>query len=140
VRIGSLEVDGFMLPDGSYRMSQTQAAECVGLTERNAREFLDSKAFKSLMGEGYTPAIIEIESEENQLRGQSQFRALPLEVDGLPKYRFHQLIKDEWLLTGQSSSWQAIESKELDLDQQEDLTLGIIVATERSDIPFLRTA
>jgi hypothetical protein len=63
-----------------------------------------------------------------------------LEVEGLPKYRFHQLIKDEWLLTGQSSSWQAIESKELDLDQQEDLTLGIIVATERSDIPFLRTA
>jgi len=80
VRIGSLEVDGFMLPDGSYRMSQTQAAECVGLTERNAREFLDSKAFKSLMGEGYTPAIIEIESEESQLRGQSRFRALPLEV------------------------------------------------------------
>lgn len=30
VQIGYLTVDGFMLPDGSYRMSQTQAAECVG--------------------------------------------------------------------------------------------------------------
>ena len=30
VQIGSLTVDGFMLPDGSYRMSQTQAAECIG--------------------------------------------------------------------------------------------------------------
>jgi hypothetical protein len=41
VTIGSLMIDG------SYRMSQTQAAECVGLTERNAREFLQSKALKS---------------------------------------------------------------------------------------------
>jgi hypothetical protein len=32
VQIGAMEVDGFMLPDGSYRMSQTQAAECVGMT------------------------------------------------------------------------------------------------------------
>lgn len=30
VQFGVLEVDGFMLPDGSYRMSQTQAAEAVG--------------------------------------------------------------------------------------------------------------
>jgi hypothetical protein len=55
VQIGALEVDGFMLPDGSYRMSQAQSAECVGLTERNAREFLDSKTFKRLSCEGYTP-------------------------------------------------------------------------------------
>ncbi|NES17908.1 MAG: hypothetical protein F6K41_03050 [Symploca sp. SIO3E6] len=81
VQIGSLEVDGFMLPDGSYRMSQTQAAECVGLSERNARDFLRSKALKSLLGEGYTPAISAVEIESNdQLRGQSRFNALPLEV------------------------------------------------------------
>lgn len=79
VQIGALEVDGFMLPDGSYRMSQTQTAECVGMTERNAREFLDSKTFKRLTDEDYTPAIFEIESE-TQTRGQSRFRALPLEV------------------------------------------------------------
>jgi len=79
VQIGALEVDGFMLPDGSYRMSQAQSAECVGMTERNAREFLDSKTFKRLTGEGYTPAIFEIESQ-TQIRGQTRFRALPLEV------------------------------------------------------------
>jgi len=38
VQIGPLSVDGFQMPDGSYRMSQTQAAESVGLSERNARE------------------------------------------------------------------------------------------------------
>ena len=75
-----MTIDGFMLPDGSYRISQTQAAECVGLTERNTRDFLRSNTLKALLGEGYTPAIFDIEPDEDQLRGQSRFRALPLEV------------------------------------------------------------
>lgn len=81
IRIGSLVVDGFMLPDGTYRMSQTQVAECVGLGVQNASDFLRSKAIKTLLGKGYTPQIfsIEIESGE-QIRGQSRFNALPLEV------------------------------------------------------------
>lgn len=78
VQIGSMSIDGFMLPDGTYRMSQTQAADLVGLSERNAREFLDSKTFERLAGEGYTPAIFDIDSEQS--RGQSRFRGLPLEV------------------------------------------------------------
>ena len=81
VAIGALNVDGYMLPDGSYRMSQTQAAETVGKEEFNARDFLASKTFKRLSGEGYTDGkFIEIESESSQVRGQSRFRALPLEV------------------------------------------------------------
>ena len=51
VRIGALEVDGFMLPDGSYRMSQTQVAEAVGLSKRNVSDFLRSKALKRLLQE-----------------------------------------------------------------------------------------
>ena len=80
VQIGSLTVDGFMLPDGSYRMSQTQAAECVGLKVQNISDFLRSKAFKALAGEGYTPQISEIEPAEEQLRGQARINALPLAV------------------------------------------------------------
>jgi hypothetical protein len=79
VTIGSIIIEGFMLPDGAYRMSQTQAAEIIQLTERNAREFLDSKTFKRLTGEAYTPAIFEIEAGDQQ-RGQSRFRGLPLAV------------------------------------------------------------
>ncbi|WP_051050580.1 hypothetical protein [Pseudanabaena sp. PCC 6802] len=80
VQIGSLTVDGFMLSDGSYRMSQTQAAKCIGKPEINARRFLESKAIRSLLGEGYTPDTVEIESEVRQVRGQSRFNALPLEA------------------------------------------------------------
>lgn len=80
VQIGALTVDGFMLPDGSYRMSQTQAAECVGLKVQNISDFLRSKAFKALAGEGYTPQISEIEPTGEQLRGQARINALPLAV------------------------------------------------------------
>ena len=82
VQIGSLEVDGFMLPDGSYRMSQAQVAQSVGKSPVNALRFLESKALKGLLGEGYTdytPEQIEIEPEPGR-RGQSRFNALPLEV------------------------------------------------------------
>ncbi len=82
VQIGALEVDGFMLPDGSYRMSQSQVAEAVDKPPVNALRFLESKALKSLLGEGYTdytPEQIEIEPEPSR-RGQSRFNALPLEV------------------------------------------------------------
>ena len=71
VTIGSFEVDRFMLPDGSCRMSQTQVAEIIGLTERNAREFLTSKTFKHLSEEGYMPAIFEIESEDPRAKSIS---------------------------------------------------------------------
>lgn len=33
--IGSLEIEGFMMPDGSYQLSQTSTAEAVGLGRQN---------------------------------------------------------------------------------------------------------
>lgn len=80
IQIGPFTVDGFMLPSGSYRMSLSQVAECVELAPRNASDFLRSKAFKALMGEGFTVPVSEIEADEGQSRGQSRIRALPLEV------------------------------------------------------------
>lgn len=74
IQIGTLAIDGFQLPDGSYRMSLSQAADVIGLSARNAFDFLQSKAFKSLAGEGYTLSILEVEAS------QTRFRALPLEV------------------------------------------------------------
>ncbi len=84
VQIGSLTVDGFQLPDGSYRMSQTQVAEAVGLSRRNVSDFLRSNALKSLLGEGYTGTIFEREeieiASETGSRGQSRFLSVPLEI------------------------------------------------------------
>lgn len=82
VRIGAMEVDGFMLPDGSYRISQAQVAQAVDKSPVNALRFLESTDLKSLLGEGYTdytPEQIEIEPEQSH-QGKSRFNALPLEV------------------------------------------------------------
>jgi len=84
VTLGSLTLNGFVLPDGSFRMSLSQAADAVGLTARNTFDFLRSKAFKSSMKGGYTVPICEIESTEQQLQRQTRIRALPLVV--LHKY------------------------------------------------------
>ena len=84
IAIGSLKVEGFMLPDGSYRMSQTQVAETVGLKPRNVFDFLRSKAIKSLLGEGYTFSVSDdeyIQSEpETGKRGASRITPIPLEA------------------------------------------------------------
>jgi hypothetical protein len=82
IPIASLQVEGFMLPDGSYVMSQTQAAAIVGLGVQNASDFLRSKALKSLLGEGYTAQTSEIEPDSDQGRGGGRIVALPLEIVG----------------------------------------------------------
>ncbi len=82
VHIGNLEVEGFMLPDGSYRMSQQQAAECIDTSPQNASNFLRSKAFKALQEEGSTDQTfppIEVESSQ-QATGGTRINALPLDV------------------------------------------------------------
>lgn len=99
VQIGSLTVDGFMLPDGSYRMSQTQAAECVGKPARSTFDFLRSKALKRLLSEAggtfdflredtaraiSTDAYaveqfsVDLGVEGNQ--GQTRIKGVPLEI------------------------------------------------------------
>lgn len=80
VQIGGVDVEGYQMPDGGYQMSQTTAAQAVGMAERNARDFLNSKAVNRLLGEGYTPAISQVEVESGQARGQTRINALPLEV------------------------------------------------------------
>ena len=81
VSIGGLEVEGFQMPDGSYRMSQSSAAEAVDLGRQNVSDFLRSKTIKRLLGEGYTGqiSVLEVDSAE-QSRGQARINALPLEA------------------------------------------------------------
>ncbi|HEY9653663.1 MAG TPA: hypothetical protein V6C95_23580 [Coleofasciculaceae cyanobacterium] len=79
VQIGSLEVDGFMLPDGAYRMSQSQASECIGDDAVYARNFLRSRTLKSFKGEGYTPETFEVDPE-GQTRGQTRIQGWSLEI------------------------------------------------------------
>ncbi len=97
VAIGALTVDAFMLPDGSYRMSLSQAAECIGKPARGTFDFLQSKAFKRLLGEvqgtfdslpdestdTYKPENLTVDIGESGSQGQTRVRGLPLELVAL---------------------------------------------------------
>ena len=72
VQIGSFTVDGFMLPDGSYRMSQTQAAECIGRPEINARRFIKSRF------EDYPCQLIKVK-KSHVGRGETRIQAVSLD-------------------------------------------------------------
>lgn len=99
VQIGALEVDGFMLPDGSYRMSLTQTAECVGKPARSTFDFLRSKALKRLLQEAestfdflpedtvtalsadaYTVDQFLVDIGDEGSQGQTRIRGVPLEI------------------------------------------------------------
>jgi hypothetical protein len=97
IAIGSLSVEAFMLPDGSYRMSLSQAAECIGKPARGTFDFLQSKAFKRLLGEvqgtfdflpsnfpdDYKPENFTVEIGDGSSQGQTRIRGLPLELVAL---------------------------------------------------------
>ena len=99
VQIGSLTVDDFMLPDGSYRMSLTQTAESVGKPARSTFDFLRSKALKRLLGEAegtfdflpfdtvsaissdtYTVDQFLVDIGGEGSLGQTRIRGVPLEI------------------------------------------------------------
>jgi hypothetical protein len=82
VEIGREAVDGFQMPDGTYRMSQASAASSIEESPVYALRFLSSRDSKALLGERYTdykPEQVELESSPGK-RGQSRINALPLEV------------------------------------------------------------
>lgn len=125
VTLGSIVIDGFMLPDGAYRMSLTQAAETVDLGVQNASDFLRSKALKSLAGEGYTPQTFEIETED-QVRGQGRFRGLPLEI-----------VRKYWLYQASRGNKKAIALCDVlmaeTLDRRFDRAFGIARSEDEWD-------
>ncbi|NEO86461.1 MAG: hypothetical protein F6J87_19705 [Spirulina sp. SIO3F2] len=79
IQLGDHILDGFMLPDGSYRLSLKQAAEMIGLKTQNASDFLRSKAIERLLGKESTDQknLVEIDSGD-QATGGSRIRALSL--------------------------------------------------------------
>lgn len=65
VAIGPSSVEGFQMPDGSYRMSQAGAATTINESPVYALRFLASRDSKAFLGEAftdYTSEQIEVET------------------------------------------------------------------------------
>lgn len=63
VIVGNKTINGFQMPDGSYRISQTQACECVGIPSDLFQSFLCSKTEFLDAWDGYEAEKILIEDD-----------------------------------------------------------------------------
>ena len=78
---GTLIVDGFMLPDGSYCMSLTQSSGAVGVGPQNASDFLRLKAAKSLLDQRDAVNNVQIElAPSTRTHSRSRLRTMSLEA------------------------------------------------------------
>lgn len=58
IKVAGKSVEVFMMPDGSYRYSQTSVAKTLGKGESDTRNFLASESAKALLGTDLTPATL----------------------------------------------------------------------------------
>ena len=68
--LGSLVLDGYQLPDGSYRMSQTQVSAVLNKTHKSVGEFLEGKSPQALPYKGSMPQQkLKVEGVQNYVLG-----------------------------------------------------------------------
>lgn len=79
ILLGDISLEIFMLPDGTYRMSQTQVARSVDRDERSFRRFLDSKWLKALPGKASDVGAFPLLERYGE-SGGARVRGVPLEI------------------------------------------------------------
>ena len=62
IKYGSVDLEVFMLPDGTYKLSQTQAGLAIEKGDKSLREFLAGKSPEALPHKGFTSDEIEIDT------------------------------------------------------------------------------
>ncbi len=91
ISLAGIELEVFMLPDGSYVMSQSQVGEATGKQEFYVRRFLGGKQPEALPDNDYTPGIFNIAPGLNERRGGHRFK--PVSIDLANEFWLDQAIK-----------------------------------------------
>ncbi len=68
IELGDSKIEVFQLPNGEYKLSQTQVAEAVGKMESSFRRFLGSKALEALPYKGFRSAELPVEDNNNPIK------------------------------------------------------------------------
>lgn len=74
IGLGVIAIDVYQLPNGEYRLSQTQAANIIEKDEVNVRDFLRSKSPEALPYKGFTAEKILVADTKTRIN------ALPISV------------------------------------------------------------
>ena len=64
-KLGSLVLDGYQLPDGSYRLSQTQVCSVLNKTHKSVGEFLEGNSLQALPHKSSSLQKIQVEGVKN---------------------------------------------------------------------------
>lgn len=82
VPFGDIHLNGFVLPDGTYALSQSQVAEVIDKDESLARRFLQSKAVQALPDKDFRLGVFEIEVERDTLSrgGATKVKIIPTKL------------------------------------------------------------
>lgn len=67
IKVGELELDVFMLPNGDYTLSQTQVAEAVEKEEFAFRDFLKGKSPQALPYKGFKAGKQSVEGSKGKI-------------------------------------------------------------------------
>lgn len=79
IKYGSIDLEVFMLPDGSYSLSQTQVGFAIEKHDKSLRQFLDGSSPEALPHKDFSRRQEDIEIEG--LSGAaSSFKAVPLRI------------------------------------------------------------
>ena len=55
------ELDGLVLPDGTYALSQSQVAKAIGKHHSSAAQFLESEEVKAILDKEFRLRTFEVE-------------------------------------------------------------------------------
>jgi hypothetical protein len=70
IPLGSTKVQGFMMPDGSYRIRQSAVATLIGQDESDVYRFFQSGDSPAVQAQNYPPECIEISDSEQPIAPQ----------------------------------------------------------------------
>ena len=77
IPLGSVEIEGFMMPDGSYRAKQAAVAQAIGQDEADIQRFFQSEEMAATFVKGHRPECIEV-ANPDQLIPPERITVLPL--------------------------------------------------------------
>lgn len=77
IKYGSVDLEVFMLPDGTYQLSQTQSGMAIDKGHKSFGEFLNGKSLEALPYKDFSGGEIQIESDGNL---NVSIKAVPIKV------------------------------------------------------------
>ncbi|GAA6621565.1 hypothetical protein [Scytonema sp. NUACC26] len=133
VPFGGIDLNGYVLPNGTYALSQSQVAEAIEVSPVYALRFLELKQLESSPGQDYTDYKIEVENNGQGKRGSTRIKIIPTKYAAL--FWMQQAIKGN--VKAQALASAALEES---LDTRFDKVLKIERLQEYYDAKLTSSA